>query len=47
LINIVLQALKFQELEDDEVTLQESNDDEKWLVANAAAGLLSDVASLV
>jgi hypothetical protein len=37
LIGIVLQALKFHELEDDDTKLEESNDDERWLVANAAA----------
>jgi hypothetical protein len=47
LVGIVLQAMKYQELDDDETTLQESNDDERWLVANAAAGLLTDVAFLI
>lgn len=37
LIGIVLQALKFHELEDSDTKLEDSNDDERWLVANAAA----------
>lgn len=47
LIEIVLEAMKFQELDDKDVMLAESNDDELWLVINAAAGLLSDVAILI
>ncbi len=47
LIGIVLQALKFNELEDDDIKLEESNDDERWLVANAAASLLNEVAYLI
>ena len=39
--------MQLTELEDNEITLQESSDDEKWLVVNAAAGLLCDVALLV
>ena len=39
--------MKVEELQDDEITLQESADDEKWLVINAAAGLLTDLSPLI
>lgn len=47
LIKIVIEAMKVEELQDDEITLQESADDEKWLVINAAAGLLTDLSTLI
>ena len=47
LINIVLQAIKISEYDNDDIILADSNDDEAWTVIDAAAGLLQDIAFLV
>lgn len=47
MINIVLQAIKITEFDDNDINLAESNDDETWQVVDAAAGLLQDIALIV
>jgi hypothetical protein len=43
----VLQAIKISEFDDSDTCLADSNDDESWLVVDAAAGLLQDIAFIV
>ena len=43
----MLQAIKISEFDDNDTSLAESNDDESWLVVDAAAGLLQDIALIV
>ena len=35
------------QLDDDETTLEDTGDDEKWTVMNAAAGFLQEISKLI